>query len=71
LQGKNSFGELGFGGPCPPNNHGAHRYFFKIFALDQALDLPAGASKQQVLAAMEDHVLDKAEVMGRYQRQTE
>lgn len=69
IQGKNSFGELGFGGPCPPKN-GAHRYFFKIFALDQPLDLPPGASKEQVIAAIEGHVLDKAELMGRYARET-
>ncbi|ARV60873.1 hypothetical protein BZZ01_21645 [Nostocales cyanobacterium HT-58-2] len=70
FQGENSFGELGFGGPCPPKN-GAHRYFFRLFALDRKLDLPARASKQQVLAAMEGHVLDKAELMGRYARETE
>lgn len=71
VQGKNSFGKLGFGGPCPPPKHGTHRYFFKIFALDQSLDLPVGASKEEVLQAMEGHILDKAEVMGRYARETE
>lgn len=69
MQGKNSFGQLGFGGPCPPPNDGAHRYFFKIYALAQPLDLPPGASKEQVIAAMEGHVLDAAEVMGRYARE--
>lgn len=68
LQGKNSFEELGYGGPCPPKG-GAHRYFFRLFALDRILDLPAGASKQQILMAIEGHVLDKAEVMGRYARE--
>ncbi|MEH2076500.1 MAG: YbhB/YbcL family Raf kinase inhibitor-like protein [Nostoc sp.] len=68
LQGENSFGELGFGGPCPPKN-GAHRYFFKIYALDQMLDLAAGANKQQLLTAIENHILDKAELMGRYARE--
>ena len=68
MQGKNSFGQLGFGGPCPPKNDGAHRYFFKVFALDQPLDLQSGASKEQLMAAMEGHVLDAAEVMGRYAR---
>jgi Raf kinase inhibitor-like YbhB/YbcL family protein len=71
VQGKNSFGKLGFGGPCPPPKHGTHRYFFKIFALDQSLNLPPGASKEEVLQAMESHILDKAEVMGRYARETE
>ncbi|MBW4605979.1 MAG: YbhB/YbcL family Raf kinase inhibitor-like protein [Hassallia sp. WJT32-NPBG1] len=70
LQGQNSFGELGFAGPCPPKN-GAHRYFFKIYALDQMLDLPAGSNKQQLLLAIENHILDKAELMGRYAREIE
>jgi len=69
MQGKNSFGQLGFGGPCPPENDGTHRYFFKVFALDQSLNLLPGASKEQVMAAMEGHVLDAAEVMGRYARE--
>ncbi|WGV27361.1 YbhB/YbcL family Raf kinase inhibitor-like protein [Halotia branconii] len=68
LQGENSFGKVGFGGPCPPKNE-THRYFFKIYALDQMLDLPAEANKQQLLAAIDNHVLDKAEVMGRYARE--
>jgi Raf kinase inhibitor-like YbhB/YbcL family protein len=70
MQGKNNFGKLGFGGPCPPPKDGVHRYFFKIFALDQKLDLPPGATKEQVMAAMEGHVLDAAEVMGRYGRES-
>ena len=65
-QGKNDFGEVGFGGPCPPN--GTHRYFFKLYALDQPLDLAAGATKQELLEAMEGHVLDSAELMGLYGR---
>lgn len=67
LQGKNDFSSLGYGGPCPPS--GTHRYFFKLYALDQTLALPAGASKPQVLAAAEGHILASAELMGRYQRQ--
>ncbi|OKH13478.1 hypothetical protein NIES592_12585 [Fischerella major NIES-592] len=68
VQGKNDFGQLGFGGPCPPS--GTHRYFFKLYALDQILDLPPGASKADVIAAMEGHVLEAAELMGRYARQS-
>ncbi len=67
IQGKNDFGKLGYGGPCPPS--GIHRYFFKFYALNQKLDLPAGATKNQVLAAMKDHVLATVELIGRYQRQ--
>ncbi|BAY23554.1 PEBP family protein [Calothrix sp. NIES-2100] len=71
VQGKNSFGKLGFGGPCPPPKDGAHRYFFKIFALERSLDLSPGATKEEVLQAMAGHILDKAEVMGRYAREIE
>ena len=66
-QGNNSWPRLGYGGPCPPS--GSHRYFFKLYALDTVLDLDAGASKKQVLGAMEGHVLAEAELMGVYSRQ--
>jgi Raf kinase inhibitor-like YbhB/YbcL family protein len=63
LQGKNSWGRLGYGGPCPPT--GQHRYFFKVYALDVAsLGLPAGASKDEVLAAMKGHVLAQGQLKG-------
>lgn len=65
-QGRNDFGQFGFGGPCPPS--GNHRYFFKLFALDETLDLAPGASKGEVLDAMEGHVLETAELMGHYAR---
>ncbi|WP_225896402.1 YbhB/YbcL family Raf kinase inhibitor-like protein [Amazonocrinis nigriterrae] len=67
VQGKNDFGKLGYGGPCPPS--GIHRYFFKIYALDQELSLPAGATKNQILTAIESHILAKADLIGRYKRQ--
>lgn len=67
LQGTNDFKRLGYGGPCPPKGP-AHRYFFKLFAIDRQLDLPTGATKQQVLEAMAGHVLDQATLMGRYKR---
>ena len=65
--GKNSWGRLGYGGPCPPS--GTHRYFFRLYALDRLLDLVAGASLKQLLQAMEGHILAQAELMGRYTRQ--
>jgi len=65
--GKNSWGRLDYGGPCPPS--GTHRYFFKLYALDTVLDLLAGASKEQLLQAMEGHILAQTEVMGVYTRQ--
>ncbi|HUT29023.1 MAG TPA: YbhB/YbcL family Raf kinase inhibitor-like protein [Sedimentisphaerales bacterium] len=66
-QGKNDFNRIGYGGPCPPG--GTHRYFFKIYALDARIDLPAGATKPQLLKAMQGHILGQAELMGRYKRQ--
>lgn len=65
--GVNSFGILGYGGPCPPS--GTHRYFFKLFALDVELGLAEGATKGALTAAMEGHVLASAELLGRYTRQ--
>ncbi|EPR43960.1 YbhB YbcL family protein [Desulfovibrio sp. X2] len=64
--GKNSWGRQGWGGPCPPG--GRHRYFFKLFALDAVLDLPQGATKKQLLSAMQGHILARAELMGTYAR---
>src|SRR5437879_3321340 len=66
VQGTNDFGKSGYGGPCPPS--GTHRYFFKIFALDRELDLPAGARRRQLDAAMKGHVVAQGELMGRYSR---
>jgi len=67
LQGRNDFGRIGYGGPCPPRGP-AHRYFFKLYALDAKLPLQAGATKQELEKAMEGHVLAKGELMGRYGR---
>ena len=66
-QGSNDFRKIGYGGPCPPKGP-AHRYFFKLYALDTELDLAAGASKKELLKAMEGHVLAEGQLMGRYQR---
>lgn len=66
VQGTNDFGKSGYGGPCPPS--GMHRYYFKIFALDRELDLPAGARRGQLDAAMKGHVIAQGELMGRYSR---
>jgi Raf kinase inhibitor-like YbhB/YbcL family protein len=64
--GKNDFGRYGYGGPCPKN--GTHRYIFKLYALDKLLDLPAGATKTEVLAAIAGHVKATGELMGKYSR---
>ena len=66
-QGKNDFGNVGYGGPAPPPGK-PHRYFFKIYALDTVLDLPAGASKDEVLAALKGHVVGDGQLVGKYGR---
>ncbi len=65
-QGRNDFGNLGYGGPCPPG--GTHRYFFKLYALDIALDAPEGLTKAELLRKMEGHILAEAQLMGKYSR---
>jgi Raf kinase inhibitor-like YbhB/YbcL family protein len=65
-QGMNDFGRKDYGGPCPRS--GRHRYFFRLYALDSTLDLKQGASRKDVEKAMEGHVLEKAEMMGLYER---
>jgi hypothetical protein len=66
-QGLNDFHKIGYGGPCPPS--GVHRYYFKLYALDAALNLPAGTTtKAQLVKAMEGHVLTQAQLMGKYKR---
>jgi Raf kinase inhibitor-like YbhB/YbcL family protein len=64
--GVNSFGRSSYDGPCPPS--GTHHYYFRLYALDTTLNLEAGATKEQVLAAMEGHILAQAELMGTYIR---
>lgn len=66
VQGRNSWGRNDYGGPCPPI--GTHRYFFKLYALDTTLDLPGTATKADVEAAMDGHVLDQAELIGTYRK---
>jgi hypothetical protein len=67
LQGKNDFGKIGYGGPCPPPGS-PHRYRFNLYALDQPLELKAGATKKQVLEAIQGHILAQAQLTGIYQR---
>ena len=66
-QGNNDFKRIGYGGPCPPPGK-AHRYFFKLYALDAKLDVEAGASRDELERAMKKHVLAPAELMGTYGR---
>ena len=66
-QGLNSGSRSGYSGPCPPPGK-PHRYFFKLYALDTMLDLKPGATKKDLLKAMEGHVLAEGQLMGTYQR---
>lgn len=66
-QGANDFKRVGYGGPCPPPGP-AHRYFFRLYALDVQAALPPGKVKADLLKAIEGHVLGRAELMGRYRR---
>jgi hypothetical protein len=65
--GTNDFGEMAYGGPCPPPG-APHRYVFTLYALDTKLDLEPGATKDRVLAAMEGHVLTRGQLVGTYAR---
>lgn len=69
VQGRNDFGSLGYGAPCPPKGT-SHRYRFMLYALDVTLHLPTGATRQQALEAMHGHILGQAQLVGTYQRQT-
>lgn len=67
LQGTNDFGKVGYNGPCPPPGK-PHRYFFKLYALDQFLNLKSGISRAELEKAMQGHVLAQAQIMGRFGR---
>lgn len=65
--GKNTRGNLTYGGPCPPDAR--HRYFFKLYALDIILDLKEGSTKNEVEQAMKDHIIEQSTLMGTYERE--
>lgn len=69
VQGNNDFGSPGYGAPCPPKGN-AHCYRFTLYALDVTMPPQAGISKQQILSVIQGHVLDQAQLIGTYQRQT-
>lgn len=66
IEGKNDFDQLEYGGPCPPS--GTHRFIFTLHALDGPLDLEEGAIAEEVLEAMEGHIIDTAQIVGTYGR---
>lgn len=65
-QGINDFNNIGYGGPCPPG--GTHRYRMKLYVLDTNLNIEPGATKQDLLHAMEGHILEQVELVGKYER---
>lgn len=67
-QGVNDFGRRGWGGPLPPRGHGTHRYRFKLYALREPLNVPAGLTRDQLLAEMKGKIIEQAELVGTYER---
>ena len=66
MQGTNDFRKIGYNGPCPPG--GTHRYFFKLYALDEMVDLNPGARKKDLVDAMKGHILAECQLMGKFSR---
>ena len=66
VSGMNTSGGIGYRGPCPP--HGSHRYYFRLYALDTDFILPSTIYKGELLQNMAGHILDQAELMGRYEK---
>ena len=64
IEGKNDFGEIGYGGPAPPD--GQHTYIFKLYELDTDLDLKEGYSKQELEDAIKGHIIAEAKLTGTY-----
>ncbi|MFA6524051.1 MAG: YbhB/YbcL family Raf kinase inhibitor-like protein [Candidatus Paceibacterota bacterium] len=66
ILGRNTTGNDTYGSPCPPDRE--HRYFFKLYALDTLLNLQQGSTKKEVLKALEGHIIEEAELIGKYKR---
>jgi len=67
-QGKNDFGNLGYGGPMPPAGHGQHHYYFWVLALDQAVELEAGLTLWQLLTRIEPNLIGMNRLVGTFER---
>jgi Raf kinase inhibitor-like YbhB/YbcL family protein len=67
--GMNDFSKVGYGGPCPPRGHGAHRYVFTLYALDvYSLMIPAERPRQEIERAMQGHIVGQTQLIGQYER---
>jgi Raf kinase inhibitor-like YbhB/YbcL family protein len=67
IEGKNGAGKIGYHGPCPPEGN-AHRYFFKVYALDKILEITAGADKKMLEEKMRNHLLGVGQIIGLYKK---
>lgn len=67
-EGANGTGKAGYMGPMPPEGHGPHHYYFWLYALDAAPKLKAGADREAFLAAIENHVIEQARLVGVFER---
>ncbi|WP_067048980.1 YbhB/YbcL family Raf kinase inhibitor-like protein [Methanofollis ethanolicus] len=67
VQGTNSYGRIGYLGPCPPRGE-AHRYYFRVYGLDTRLDLAPGSDQHALVAAMQGHALEYGEIFAMYRR---
>lgn len=68
VAGVNDFGNEGYGGPAPPPGHGLHHYFFHLYALDTELDAEPGLRRDELLARIDDHIIEQARIVGTFQR---
>jgi len=64
VEGETDFGEIGYGGPAPPDKE--HTYIFKLYALDQKLDVGKGSTKKEIESAMKNHIIEETILQGRY-----
>ena len=65
-EGRNSAGGIGYTGPAPPPGHGVHHYFFHLYALDTRLDATGGLTRSELLALMDDHIIEQARLVGTF-----
>jgi hypothetical protein len=68
VEGVNNFGNINYGGPCPPQGNSPHRYMFKLYALDKEIEIAPGSSKDELESAMDDHIIESTTLTGYYGR---
>ena len=68
VEGTTTYGEIGWGGPMPPQGHGTHHYYFWVYALDAEIDAEPGLTREQLLERIDGHVLEQARLVGTYEK---